>query len=223
MIAPGERLSGWSVRQYRPADAASVRHVYAETAFFGEPVEAFFEDRELFADLGVAPYLLAFPEHIFVAQAGAQVVGYVLGSPSGEASVHRARLRLLPAVLLRAVLLRYRIGRRSLRYFAANLLAFLHGELLEVRDPRFPANLHSNVLGPYRGQGIGRALICRYLEHLQEAGVPGVHLVTTELNEAALHLYESLGFELLAQRQTNVWRPYLGRSVLLLAYGRKLR
>lgn len=207
------------IRAYRPEDRPAVRRLYADTAFFGEPVEAYFEDRELFADLGVEVYLQAFSEHVLVAEAASEVVGYVLGSPEGDGAVHRQVVRRAPVVAARILRGRYRLGRRTFTYFVDNMLAGARGGLLEIRDPLYPANLHINLSRGYRGRGLGSGLLSAYLEHLRQRGVAGVHAVTTDRNPGAMRLFEKAGFQLLERRPTPVWKRYLSEDVALLGYG----
>lgn len=51
---PGVTGRAAIVRPYRPDDREAVRRIYADTAFFGAPVETYWDDRDLFADLGVS-------------------------------------------------------------------------------------------------------------------------------------------------------------------------
>lgn len=44
---------------------------------------------------------------------------------------------------------------------------------------RFPAHLHINLAPHARGQGIGSALIARFASDAEDAGAPGVHVVTS--------------------------------------------
>ena len=208
-----------SVRPYRPEDREAVRRIYADTAFFGEPVETYFDDRELFADLGVAAYLRCFPQYVFVADSDEGVCGYILGCPTGDVGIRKQVMVLLPGILTALACRRYRLGRKSLLYGLDNLWVALRGELIEVHDRRYPANLHINVAAGRRGQGLGSALLDAYLEKLRSEGIAGVHLVTTELNQAAVRLYRRHGFELLTSRPSRLWYRYLGRELQLLAFG----
>ena len=213
---------GVVVRPYRPEDRDGVRRVYANTAFFGEPVEAYFDDRELFADLGVSVHTDHYPGYIFVADAAGKVVGYVLGSPTGDAGVRAHILKSLPRILGRLIARRYRIGRKTLVYVGISVRAGLRGELLEIQLTEYPANLHINLEAGYRGRSLGAALMRAYLDKLRSERVPGVHLVTTNWNQAALRLYQRAGFQLLQEKRTRMWQRYVDGEICLMALGLRL-
>ena len=61
---------------------------------------------------------------------------------------------------------------------------------------RGPAGvLHDIIVDPgHRGRGVGRQLLAAALEFLRSRGVPRVVLSTAERNEAAQHLFASIGF-----------------------------
>ena len=50
------------------------------------------------------------------------------------------------------------------------------------------------VLPKYRGNGLGRILVTKTVEAMEEQGVDEVVLETEVTNKAALALYQSLGF-----------------------------
>ena len=210
------------VRPYRPEDRDGVRRVYTDTAFFGEPAEAYFDDRELLADLGVSVYTDHYPTCIFVADNSGEVVGYILGSPAGPVSVRLHTLKSLPRIIGRLATCRYRVGRRTLAHVSMVVWAGLHDEFLEVHSAEYPANLHINLEAGYRGRGLGMALMRAYLGKLRSDGVPGVHAVTTNRNHAALRLYQRVGFQFLQEKQTRMWQRYLDGEVRLTAFGLKL-
>jgi len=210
------------VRSYRSEDRDGVRRVYANTAFFGRPVEAYFDDRELFADLGVSVYTDHYPDYIFVADDAGKVTGYILGSPTGDVGVHAHTLKSLPGILGRLATRRYRVGRKTLVYVGISMRAGLHGELLEVHSAEYPANLHINLEAGYRGCGLGAALMRAYLGKLRSEEVPGVHLVTTNRHRAALRFYRRVGFQLLQEKRTQMWQRYVDGEVRLMAFGLRL-
>ncbi len=44
--------------------------------------------------------------------------------------------------------------------------------------PRYPAQLHVNLLAEWRGHGLGARLVSEFAAAAREAGAPGVHVVT---------------------------------------------
>lgn len=204
---------------YQPRHRDAVRRIYADTAFFGDPVEAFFDDRTLFADLGIDAYLDGYPDFAWVAESEGDVVGYIVGCPAGDGAVRRRNLARWPGIFQRLATGRYRLGRKTFSYLRDQVLAAVRGELLEIRSDLYPANLHINLLPQYRGRGLGSALLGAYLSRLSSTGVPGVHAVATDRNPAALRLYRRFGFRVLAESTTGAWKRYLGGNVRLLAFG----
>ncbi len=204
---------------YHPRHRDAVRRIYAETAFFGEPVETYFDDRTLFADLGIDMYLDYYPEYAWVAESQGIAVGYIVGCPMGDRAIRRRNLARSPRILWRLIAGRYRIGRKTLAYVWDQALAAVRRELVEIHSGLFPANLHINLLPAYRGCGLGSALLRAYLTKLASDGVPGVHAVTTSRNVAAARLYQKFGFTVLAEAVTTAWRRYVNGPVHIIAFG----
>lgn len=214
LVTPSDRII-----PYQPRHRDAVRRIYAETAFFGDPVETYFDDRTLFADLGIETYLEHYSHYACVAESAGNVVGYIIGCPSGDREIRRRNLARLPRILARVVAGRYRVGRKTLVYVRDQILAAARGELLEIRSELYPANLHINLLPSHRGRGLGAGLLRSYLARLSAEGVPGVHAVTTTKNAAAVRLYKRFGFAVIAETTTTAWRRYIGGPVRLIAFG----
>jgi ribosomal protein S18 acetylase RimI-like enzyme len=210
------------VRPYTPPDGEAVRRIAGDTAFFGQPVEAFLEDRRLFADAFCADYLDLEPEHCWVACAEGQVVGFLMGSVDTRAQRRRWVQRVLPVVAWRALRGHYRLGPLTARYLRTFLAGKLRGEFPREDLRAYQAHLHINVAAPWRGRGLGGALMEAYLSQLCLLRVVGVHLHTTNLNEAACRLYTRMGFRLLAARCTQVWAGLVAGPVENRCYGRRL-
>lgn len=208
----------WQVRPYEPRDRAAVWQLAADTAFFGDPVEAFLDDRRPFCEAFIGYYTDLEPEHLWVAEQDGQIVGYVSGG-TDRRRIRLMALRVLPRVFARWLRGQYRVGRKTWHFIRRGLLAWLRREVPGISLKRFPAHLHINVAAAMRGQGVGKALLQACLARFWAEGVPGVYLHTTDHNRAACHLYERLGFRLLEKRKTNLWNDLIGTPVENRVYG----
>jgi ribosomal protein S18 acetylase RimI-like enzyme len=196
--------------------------IAADTAAFGEPVEAFLDDRQLFCDVVYRYYLDFEPERAWVAVIESDVVGFLVGCTD---TVRRNRLmatRLAPRLAWDLLRRRYRVGRRTWQYVRQMLGAGIRREFPKIDGAQYPAHLHMNVAAASRGAGAGRRLLEAHLAQLRTLDVPGVHLRTTSLNAAAVALYTRNGFCLLDVRPTGLWRHVRSEPVENLAYGLRL-
>ncbi|MBL7199490.1 MAG: GNAT family N-acetyltransferase [Anaerolineae bacterium] len=211
-------MTVFSVRRYEPDDRADLHRIAAETAFFGRPVEAFLDDRRLYCDAFYAYYTDLEGEYGWVACVEGQVVGFLVGCANSKRQMRRWLCRVLPGVAWRALRGRYRLGRKTWAFTARVALSTLRGEFASADLDRYPAHLHINVAAEYRGRGVGRRLMDAYLEQLRRGGVPGVHLHTTSLNEAACRLYEGAGFRVVDACPTGLWTHLVDRAVEYRCY-----
>ena len=67
-----------TVRPYQVSDRESVFRIGADTAYFGAPVEAYMEDRNVFLDGFYAYYTDLEPEHAWVAILFGDVVWFLI-------------------------------------------------------------------------------------------------------------------------------------------------
>jgi len=207
------------VRPYTAKDHAAVWALAADTAFFGDSVEAHLDDRALFCAAFVAYYTDYEPERLWVAEMDGAVVGYVTGCGDSRRQAWTFRSRILPAVLWGVLRRRYRVGIKTLRFGLRMACEGLQHGQPDVSLDRFPGHLHINVLARARGIGIGRALLERSLSQFWATGISGVHLSTTDRNAAACRLYEAVGFRLLHAWSTRLWHGLVDRPVERRIYG----
>lgn len=211
-----------TIRPYQPADRAAVFRIAADTAFFGEPVEAFFEDRRLFCEAFYRAYTDLEAEQGWVACAGDNVVGFLMGCTDTVCLRRRLARQILPEIFWQILRGRYRIGARTRRYVLGLTLGALRSEFFEANPTFYPAHLHVNLERDWRGRGLGRRLTEAFLDEFRRLGILGVHIHTTSLNVAACQLYEELGFRLLDARPTRLWEYVLDQPVRNLCYGLRL-
>jgi ribosomal protein S18 acetylase RimI-like enzyme len=210
------------IRPYTKNDRETVLRISADTAVFGEPVEAILEDRQVFCDAFTAYYTDYESEYAWAACIEGQVVGYLTGCINTSAQRKRWLRQVLPALLSNLAQRRYTTGRKTWRYTWSMIGGTLRKEFPHVDHREYPAHLHINVEAGARGRGLGRRLLETYLDQLHQLEIPGVFLDTTNINEAACKLYEGVGFEILERRETNVWKEVIQKPVENIVYGMKM-
>lgn len=189
-------------RFYQPPDRPAVRRICCDTADKGEPVERFFKDREIFADILTRYYTDVEPESLWVAQADGQVVGYLTGCRDTRRYWRFMSWRIVPAALLRALGRGTFLQRQTWQTLWAGAKTLLAGGLQEgVPLKEYPSHLHINVKKEFRGRDLGRRLMNEFIGEMKKRGSQGVHLVTREDNLSARRFFEQFGFRELARRR----------------------
>lgn len=210
----------FSIRKYAPSDRNRIFEIGADTAFFGDPIEAYLEDRFIFLDAFYAYYTDYEPSGSWVACCDEQVVGFLTGCLNTKKYQRDVLTTIAPKVLKKLLLRKYKIGKRSLSYFWGLTPEIFDASKYKINYNTYPAHLHINIDKNSRGNGLGRELLVHYLSQLVDARVPGVHLLTTSENKIACKLYEKMGFYLLWSKPDHFWTDFLDRDVFDLCYGR---
>ena len=214
--------SNTSIRLYEKGDRAAVFRIGADTSFFGEPLEIYMDDRQLFCDIFYSYYTDLEPEHCWVACAQKEVVGFLTGCVNTATQRRLWARKILPVITGRILRGDYRIGRKTLRYTWKVVLSAMRSEFTHVNVALYPAHLHINLAVDWRGRGLGRGLMEAYLEQLRQLGVPGVYLDTSSENATACILYEKMGFRILDSRQSQMWKGIISKPLYNLCYGLRL-
>jgi len=195
------------IRRYKDSDRDAVIAICHRTGYFGEDAAPYFRDAELFGLLFTAYYLDYEPEHCFVADEGGAAVGYIIGSVDTIAQRLAFDRLVVPRIIRRAftkTLFRhpgdvwFLLGLTDHADYERDLYS-------EDLVTKFPAHLHMNVLPGRQRQGLGTKLMARFLGAMREAGVPGVHLVTSTENKKALPFYRREGFDLFKEMNNKLW------------------
>ena len=137
-------MTDFNIRSYLPSDREAVSRIAADTAFFGEPVEAFMEDRKLFCDFFYSYYTDREPEHIWLAAASGTVVGFLAGSTDPRGRQRHVSREILPLAgnFLRG---KYRLGKKTFHYVIRLASGRMRGEHPAIDLANYPAHLHVNV------------------------------------------------------------------------------
>jgi len=210
------------VRPYQKNDREAVFRIGADTAYFGDPIEAYMEDRNVFLDAFYSYYTDVEPEHVWVACADQEVVGFITGCVDSRAQGSKYMRSVLPGLIGNIFRGKYRFGRQTFAYVGGLAGGFFRREFSHVDWKVYPAHLHINVDSSWRGYKLGQRLMQAYLDQLRGLGVRGVYLDTTSLNEAACRMYEKFGFRLLDSRLFRFWSRRFNKPVQNLCYGLKL-
>ena len=210
------------VRPYHHQDRSAVRRIACDTADRGEPVEQFFRDREVFADLVTGYYTEYEPESLWIAEHDGEVIGYLTGCLD---SLRRERImvwRIVPQVLGKAICRGVVFSRQTGRWIIAGLRtqAQKAGPQLSLKD--YPAHLHVNIQQPFRGQQLGRRLLEQFLHQVHATGLKGVHATVRSDNPSSCRFFERAGFVLL-NRQRVIF-PYESSFLFheKVIYGKRL-
>ena len=177
-----------NVRRYEPRDRVAVREICCDTADGGEPVEQFFPDREVFADVLTRYYTDFAPEASWVAEQDGRVIGYLTGCYDTRRFLRTMAARIVPVAVLKALAhgsLWHRFVRQNL-----HLPASQRRQLLA----NYPALFHLNLRVDHRGQGTGRQLLEKFREQACQAGVTGILAGVSETNAAGRKFFERAGF-----------------------------
>jgi ribosomal protein S18 acetylase RimI-like enzyme len=214
-------MSAVVIRPYEPRDRAAVREICCDTADKGGPMESFFPDRELLADLVTRYYTDYEPESALVAERDGRVVGYLTGCLDTARFRRVMAWRIVPVLLCRALVRGTPWHPQVRALLRANVGDWFRGGLRSgVSLADYPAHLHVDLRASARGLGLGRELMTRWLARVRAAGLPGIHAGVDADNTAGCRFFAAMGFAVL-DRQPRLRLPD-GRRVETVIYGRML-
>jgi GNAT superfamily N-acetyltransferase len=211
------------IRAYRPSDRDGLRQICCDTADAGQPVERFFPDREVFADLLTNYYTEFEPQSTFVADNGGEVAGYLTGCLDTKRFLSTMKWRIVPVILVKTLLRGTLWHPQTVSLLRANLGLWLKsGHRTGRKLDDYPAHLHVNVRQGFRGQRLGQRLVATFCEQARGAGVRGVHAGVSAENPQARRFFAELGFAEL-QREARFRKPDGSGNILYtILYGKQL-
>lgn len=215
-------MNNITIRPYQQEDRAAVRAIAWDTAYFGEPADAFFTDREILADILTAYFTDYEPESCFVAETENKVVGYLTGTKNAQNVLRGFALKIFPRLLLKSIWTRTLFNPKNLRFIYHFLRSILIGE---YKTPNFfaqyPAELHINIKKEYRSLGIGAQLMDTFITYLKQENISGVQLST--MSEKASRFFQQQGFVILHQTKRTYFRYLLQKDIPIYLCGKKLQ
>jgi GNAT superfamily N-acetyltransferase len=210
------------VRQYKAEDRAAIRRICCDTGFLGNPIEAIFSDREVFADLFTNAYLDYGADWAWVADDGGQVVGYLLGagSPSFNYTLMYSGFQTAVKMITRAAKGCYAGHPRS-RHFIRWLLTSGYRE--QPKHPGDAAHLHLNVEKSHRGHGLGLRLWRAFEQQLDHAGIRNCYgAFFSRPRRRPEAVYSKLGFSVFDRKATTIFQPEVSEPVEIVCVHRKV-
>ena len=202
------------IRHCQPQDIPSLRTLAVDTAYFGEPGEYFFPDRELLADMIMEYYARYEPEHTWVAEYRGDIIGYLSASFDERKSLLCSALRILPFSLIKALIRGRLWDKKTLRLLWYNLRCAFKGEsrLAGVNPKQYPVQFHQNIKEGFRGMRVGSRLVLSFLENVDKQNL-GVRFRALR-QEKNFGFFEKYDFRLHDCRRVNAWEEWLGRKPL---------
>lgn len=183
------------IRPYQVSDRPAVRQICADTADRGGPVENFFPDRGIFADLVTSYYTDFEPGSLWVAVLDGQAVGYLSGCLDSRRYLFTMALRIFPKVAIRAILRGIFFRKEVWRLIVAGCKSAMRGGFKRgLPLDKYPAHLHIDIQDGFRGKELGRRMMEEFFAQASSSGSKGIHLVTLEANNRACRFFERLGF-----------------------------
>lgn len=188
----------FTIRAYQHGDRKAIRQICCDTADAGKPLENFFSDRELAADLITRYYTDFLADYTWVVAREGNVEGYLSGAPDTRVFRRTLYWRIAPTALLLA-LCRGTVFTRS----ATACLMALIRRRGALRQPPFaipaeyPAHVHVNLRDSVRGHGVGWRLIRVFFDKLAVEGICGVHACVRADNHGAQAFFRRAGFGLI--------------------------
>jgi ribosomal protein S18 acetylase RimI-like enzyme len=195
------------VRAYEPGDRRAIRKICCDTGFLGQPIDTVFQDRELFADLFTGPYLNHEPEWAFVAEAGGKVVGYLLGSTRKDFDfvLMRNGFPIASKMVYKLLTGKYTRHPRSARFVRWLVTSGYHEQ---PKHPPGAAHLHLDIVGAYRGRGVGRHLWASFEKRLKSAGVKSCYgAFFSHPGRRPESVYSRYGFSDFDRTRTTLFQP----------------
>jgi ribosomal protein S18 acetylase RimI-like enzyme len=190
------------IRPFRADDLDALYRIALATGDGAADAAALYRDPKMIGHIYAAPYAVLCPETVFVARDATGVAGYIVGAADTLVFEKRSEAEWWSA--LRAAYpdpvdvprTDWTPDQRR-----AHMIHHPRRTPTEITDA-YPSHLHINLLPRLRGQGVGQALMDRWLAAVWQIGSTGAHLAVGRANTRAVRFYLAYGFRELT------WSPH---------------
>jgi GNAT superfamily N-acetyltransferase len=191
-----------TIRSYQPADLDALYDICLVTGASGQDATSLHNEGQLIGHIYAAPYAVLEPAQTFVAEDEEGVAGYIVGTFDTDAFSDRLERDWWPA-------LRVRYAQPAFEPTEAD-----RNRIATIMRPSpnpagivaaYPAHIHMNLRARLRGQGVGMALLRRWVAQAREAGVKGIHLGAGATNTGGIAFWQKGGFVPLERNERSVW------------------
>jgi len=203
------------IRKYRSEDRQSIRDICCDTGFFGRPIETVFSDRELFADLFTKYYTDEEPESVLVAECAKGVIGYLVGCKDSKKFrgyfITKVMLPTLPEFIWRY----FTCYDEKDREYARWILFRSWKEM--PKTPENAAHFHCDLKRDYRGKGIGKELLNRFIIYLRQNKVGRLYAGVFSFGRKRTEgVYRRVGFKVYDRKKVSLWKDKINEQVYWL-------
>ena len=183
------------IRSFKVEDRSALRTLCCDVADRGSPIENFFPDRDVAADLLTKYYTDYEPQSTFVALCDDRVVGYINGCMDNRKYGLVVFWLLMPALLVKAF-------KRGI-FFRSDVHQLLRGmvknwrRIFVWRKKSFHSHqghLHIGIAKDFRGQHTGRNLVKTLVGYAAGLGIGELTASVHGANQAAGTFFEAQGF-----------------------------
>ena len=202
-----------SSQERQTEDWKAIYDLCCRTGDNGQPIAR--ERWGFFGRLWVSPYEKILPDWTYVAEAEGVIVGYLTGCPDSRGFARSKSRHFVLPFLVDIFRGRYQ-GSRDAHRFVRQIFGIekrpegaFSPEFHRMIQRSYPAHLHINVESTWRGLGVGRRMVERFVADLRGAGVAGAHLYC---GSDPLRFYLRLGFKELGRKE------FHGAPVYVLGY-----
>jgi GNAT superfamily N-acetyltransferase len=172
------------------------------TGAAGQDASALHNDSELVGHIYVAPYAVLEPAQALVAEDEEGVAGYLVGTYDSQRFAQQLEDDWWPS-------LRQLYAEPAFEPTLADQARMRAIMQPEANPPdlvaQYPAHIHMNLMPRLRGQGVGTALVHKWVAGAKSAGVTGIHLGASASNSGGIAFWQKVGFAPVRTEGRTAW------------------